>query len=574
MNLPAQKVSKRVLNFDEIGMIKSFFNSPSKTITAAAVILGAASLVSRLLGLLRDRILAGRFGAGDELDIYYAAFCIPNMVYALLVLGAVSAGFIPVFVSYLDLEDPNFGPERPKSGAWHLANSVLNLMALSLIVVCLLLVVLAPLIIKLVAPGFSPEKLSLTVQLTRVMFLSPFFLGLSAVFSGILQSFHRFLVYSLGPIMYNLGIIFGALVLVNYFGLLGLAYGVVLGAFFHMLIQIPSVRSCGFKWRPVFDFKFSGVRRIFKLMPPRVLSLALSQVNFWLMTVFASFLAVGSIAVYNLAYNIWSFPLGIFGISFALAAFPKLAQTAQKKNIAGFVKTFSLTLRQILFLILPASALFIVLREEIVRVILGVGRFSWSDTLLTFQTLAYFSIGLFAEALVLLFLRGFFAWEDAKTPFLIGLLATAFRLTAAWFLAQRIGVSGLALGFSCGSIFYLILLFIALRRKIAEKLRSFAFHKLESEVPKNLDEKNIFLASGKMALASALAALAAYLSLPGLASLVDTATGLGLLFQGSLAGLFGLFVYLLCAWLFRLAELKLFLTFLFGRFLGKKYLER
>jgi len=405
------------------------------------------------------------------------------------------------------------------------------------------------------------------------MFLSPFFLGLSAVFGGILQSFRRFLVYSLGPIMYNLGIIFGTLVLVDYFGLLGLAYGVVLGAFFHMLIQIPPAHFCGFRWRPVFDFRFSGVRRIFKLMPPRILSLALSQINFWLMTVFASFLAVGSIAVYNLAYNIWSFPLGVFGISFVLAAFPKLSQTAQKKNIIGFVKTFSLTLRQILFLTLPSAALFIVLREEIVRVILGVGRFSWPDTLLTFQTLAYFSIGLFAEALILLFLRGFFAWEDTKTPFLIGLLAMAFRLPVAWFLAQKMGVSGLALGFSFGSIFYLILLFIALRRKIAKKLRSFAPQFMRSEAPKNLDEKNIFLSGGKMILASGLAALAAYLSLQYLASLVDTATGLGLLFQGGLAGLFGLLIYLLCAWLFRLTELKLFLTSLFGRSLGKKYLE-
>jgi len=545
-------------------MIKSFFNSPSRTIAAAAVVLGAASLISRLLGLFRDRILAGRFGAGDELDIYYAAFRIPDMVYSLLVLGAVSAGFIPVFINYL---------QKDKKQTWSLANSVLNLMALSLIVVCALLIVLAPWLAKLVAPGFSSEKLSLTVQLTRVMFLSPFFLGLSAVFGGILQSFRRFLVYSLGPIMYNLGIIFGTLVLVDYFGLLGLAYGVVLGAFFHMLIQIPPAHFCGFRWRPVFDFRFSGVRRIFKLMPPRILSLALSQINFWLMTVFASFLAVGSIAVYNLAYNIWSFPLGVFGISFVLAAFPKLSQTAQKKNIIGFVKTFSLTLRQILFLTLPSAALFIVLREEIVRVILGVGRFSWPDTLLTFQTLAYFSIGLFAEALILLFLRGFFAWEDTKTPFLIGLLAMAFRLPVAWFLAQKMGVSGLALGFSFGSIFYLILLFIALRRKIAKKLRSFAPQFMRSEAPKNLDEKNIFLSGGKMILASGLAALAAYLSLQYLASLVDTATGLGLLFQGGLAGLFGLLIYLLCAWLFRLTELKLFLTSLFGRSLGKKYLE-
>ena len=541
-------------------MFKSFFNSQSKTIAVAAVILGAASLVSRLLGLFRDRILAGQFGAGDELDIYYAAFRMPDLVYSLLVLGAISAGFIPVFIQYL---------QKDKKQSWHLANSVLNLMALSLIVICALLIILTPWIIRLVAPGFSSEKLSLTVQLTRIMFLSPFFLGLSAVFGGILQSFRRFLIYALAPIMYNLGIIFGALVLVNYFGLMGLAYGVVLGAFCHMLIQIPSACFCGFRWRPVFDFKFEGVQRIFKLMLPRVLSLGLSQINFWVMTVFASFLVVGSIAVYNLAHNIWSFPLGIFGISFVLAAFPKLSQTAQKKDISGFVKTFSLTLRQILFFTLPSAALFIILRAQIVRVILGTGCFNWQDTILTFQTLAYFSISLFAEALILLFLRGFFAWEDARTPFLIGLLATVVRLPAAWLLSRSLGVPGLALGFSLGSIFYLFLLFVALRKKIADYSSS-GVPTLRQGGVKGLDEKNIFVSGTKMIIASFLAALTAYLALQFLASLVNTATGLGLLIQGGLAGIAGLLIYLFFTWLFRLDELKLFLSSLFSRLPGKK----
>ena len=192
-------------------MFNKFFNSQAKTIASAAVILGAASLVSRIIGLFRDRILAGQFGAGDELDIYYAAFRIPDLVYSLLVLGAISAGFIPIFISYL---------KKDKNKSWYLANSLLNLMALSLMVICALLIIFTPWLMKLVAPGFSSEKLSITVQLTRVMFLSPFFLGLSAIFGGILQSFRRFLVYALAPIMYNLGIIFGALVLVNYrFGL-------------------------------------------------------------------------------------------------------------------------------------------------------------------------------------------------------------------------------------------------------------------------------------------------------------------------------------------------------------------
>jgi len=437
--------------------IKDFFNNKSKTIAVAAFILGAASLVSRLLGLVRDRILAGQFGAGDELDIYYAAFRIPDLVYSLLVFGAISAGFIPVFISYL---------QKDKEKSWYLANSVLNLMTVSLIAICFIFVIFTPWLMRLVAPGFDSEKLSLSIQLTRIMFLSPLFLGLSAVFGGILQSFKRFLVYSLGPIMYNLGIIFGVLFLVKYFGVLGLAYGVVLGAFMHMLIQIPSAYLCGFRWRPIFDFKFEGVQRIFKIMPARVLNLALSQINFWVMTIFASFLTIGSIAVYNLAFNIWSFPLGIFGISFVLAVFPKLSETAQKKDMRNFVKTFFHTARRILFYTLPSAALFIILGKPIVQIILGTGSFNIDDIVLTYQTLSYFSIGLFAEALILLLLRGFFALEDTKTPFILGLLATIIRLYIAWILSQSMGVPGLALGFSVGSIVYFVLLSIALGRKI------------------------------------------------------------------------------------------------------------
>jgi len=525
------------LSFKFKTVLKKFLNNKSKTIVSAAVILGAASLVSRLLGLVRDRILAGTFGAGDELDIYYAAFRIPDLVYSLLVLGAISAGFIPVFVGYL---------KKDKEKSWYLANSVLNLIGLSLVAACSVLIIFTPWLMKLVAPGFSSEKLSLVVQLTRIMFLSPFFLGLSAVFGGILQSFRRFLIYALAPIIYNLGIIFGALFLVKYFGLLGLAYGVVIGAFGHMVIQIPTAWLCGFKWRPVFDYKFEGARRIFKIMPARVLSLALSQITFWVMTIFASFLAVGSIAVYNLSHNIWSFPLGIFGVSFVLAVFPKLSETAQKKDTVNFVKTFSMTARQILFFTLPATGLFIVLRTQIVQVVLGSGRFDPFDILLTSETLAYFSLSLFAEALILLFLRGFFAWEDTITPFLIGLLAVIVRISGAWLFSLYFGVSGLALGFSLGSILYLILLFIALRKKLGL-----------------LDGKNISVSGLKMIFASFFAVLAAYFSLQFL-------SGFAVLIQTGLAGIIGILIYFFFAWLFRLSELNLFLASLFSRLPWKK----
>lgn len=524
-------------------MFNKFFNNQAKTIVSAAVILGAASLVSRFLGLFRDRILAGKFGAGNELDMYYAAFRIPDLVFSLLVLGAISAGFIPVFVDYL---------HKDKDESWYLANSVLNLMGLSLIVICSIAIIFTPWLIKLVAPGFSSEKLSTTIQLTRIMFLSPFFLGLSAIFGGVLQSFRCFLAYALGPILYNLGIIFGALVLVEHFGLFGLAYGVILGAFLHMLIRALVTYSYGFRWRPNFDFRFKGVRRIFKLMPPRILSLALSQVNLWAMTFFASFLAIGSITICTFAFNIWSFPLGVFGISFTLAAFPKLSEAAQKKRTAEFVRIFSTTVRQILFLTLPAAVFFVVLRMQIVQVVLGTGRFGWEDIALTAETLTYFSISLFAEALILLFLRGFFAWEDTRTPFLIGLAAMVVRLWLTWLYSRSMGVAGLALGFSLGSIFNLFLLFIALKKK----MHSFAFP--------GLDEKKILMTGAKILLALFPSVVFMYLTLQSVSGLINITTMLDALIRGGLAGLVGILIYFLFAWLLRLEEARMFLLSLFN----------
>ncbi len=520
-------------------MFKRLFNNQSKTIASAAVILAAASALSRLLGLVRDRILAGQFGAGNELDIYYAAFRIPDFVYSILVLGALSAGFIPVFINHL---------RKDKQQAWVLANSVFNLLAISLIGICLIAMLLTPWLVKLVAPGFSADKLAMTVDLTRIMFLSPLFLGLSAVLGGILRSFKKFLIYALAPIAYNLGIIFGALFLVKPFGLIGLAYGVVLGALFHFLIQLPAAYLSGFRWQPIASLRINGVARILKLMPPQILNLSLTQINLWIMTVFASCLAVGSVAIFNLSLNIWSFPLGVFGISFVLATFPKLADFAQQKNRIGFVESFSYTFRQILFFIFPISVLFIVLRQEIIRIILATGQFNQQDVLLTYQTLAFFCISLFAEALVLLCLRGFFAWEDTLTPFLIGLLSTGFRILTAWFLADQIGTPGLALGFSLGGIFNLALLIIALRRKIGF-----------------LDGSRLLDYSLKIMFISLITGVGTYFSLDFLIKYFPAGEISDIFMRGLIAGLFGIVVYLFLARLFKIKELKLFLIALFRK---------
>ncbi len=519
------------------------------SISAAAFLIAASSVASRLIGIVRDRILAGEFGAGDTLDAYYAAFRGPDLIFNLLVLGALSAGFIPIFSELVK------SWRRPKRNcqAWEFAAAVLNLLALALIFISVLAEIFTPQLVGLIAPGFAPAKQQLTVKLTRIMFLSPIFLGLSSVFGGILQSFRRFFIYSLSPIFYNLGIVFGALYLAPRAGAVGLAWGVVLGAFCHLLIQAAASLKLGFSWRPVLGWHSGPVKNLAKMMVPRTMSLAIAQINLVVITIIASTLTSGALAVFNFANNIQSFAVGAFGISFAVAAFPALAAAKRKEEQ---IKHFSLALRQILFFILPASVLLLTLRAQIVRVILGTGRFGWQDTVRTIDALGFFTIGLFAQAAIPLLARMFYARKDSKTPFLVGLAAVAVGIGLSLWLPRVVfcnqvigarglivkqctplGVSGLALAFSLANIVNFILLWLALRLKVGY-----------------LDENKILAAVFKFSLASIAAGLAVQGAKLLLGSFVNMRRLWGVLAQGAIAGLAGLVVYLLFCALLRSEE--------------------
>jgi len=510
-------------------------NGQSRTITSAAMVLAVASLASRFLGLLRDRLLAGQFGAGDTLDVYYAAFRIPDTVYNLLVLGALSAGFIPVFVGLWREH------ENSKQEVWGFVNNVLNILGVGLILVAVIFFIGAPFFVKLITPGFGADKINLTVALTRIMFLSPILLGASSIWGGILQSLKKFFIFALTPIFYNLGIIFGVLFLVPRFGIYGLAYGVALGAFLHMSIQLPSILALGYKYRPTFNWSDSATWRMVKLTVPRILTLAVSQLNFLAITILASTLAAGSLAIFDLSYNIYSFPLGILAGSLAMAAFPSLANKVKAQDREGFAQTFSSTFRQMLFLIVPASALFIVLRAQIVRVILGTGQFSWQNTISAIDTLQFLILGLFAEALNLLLVRGFFALEDTKTPFWLGFLSSFVRIGGAWWFSVPLGVAGLALGYAIGGVINMILLWIFLTMKAGD-----------------LKSIEVFISGTKILIASILAGFCAYFALRLADKFFDTYTLLGLLAQGFCAGSIGLITYFLAGLLLRSPEMQVF----------------
>ncbi len=510
-----------------------------KTITAAAIIVGAAGLVSRFLGIIRDRILAGEFGAGDILDVYYAAFRVPDLVFNLLVLGALSAGFIPIFSSYL--KRGIFKKDKINKEALDLANSILNIMGVGLIVLCTILIIFAHKIVPIITPGFTGEKLELTINMTRLMFLSPIFLGISSIFGGMLQTFRRFFVYSLAPIFYNIGIIIGALFFTDWWGIYGLAYGVILGTILHLLIQVPATFRLGYRYRWRFDWREKGVSLIGKLMVPRTLSLAIMQINLVVITIIASTLQEGSIAVFNLANNLQFFPIGIFGISYAIAVFPELSEHANEGDKENFIHNLSHTLRQILFFIIPASIVFLLLRAQIVRVILGAGEFGWSDTIRTADALAFFSLSLFAQSLIPLFARGFYAYKNTIIPFVIGLVSALVNVLASVIFSRELGVAGLALAFSMANIVNLVLLWVAMRIKIGD-----------------LEEIEILSSVVKFSIAALVMAVFIQLIKGVVGPLVDMTKFWGIFIQGVSAGIVGMGAYFGILYLLKSEE---FLTF-------------
>jgi len=524
---------------------KEIFTRQINSITVAAALVALSSLASRFLGIVRDRILAGEFGAGQVLDIYYAAFRIPDLIFNLIVLGALSSGFIPIFTSLIK----DFTCEHGKAGdagdhnraAWNLASNVLNYLFLGLGLLSIIGIIFAPALTRLITPGFGASEQAATAALTRVMFLSPLFLGISGILGGVLQSFKRFVVYSLAPVFYNLGIIVGALFFVPWLGIYGLAWGVVLGAFLHMAIQIPMVRQLGFRYQFKIRRHDPDTLKIGKMMVPRTLSLAISQINLLVVTALASGLAGGSLAIFNFANNLQSFPIGIFGVSFAIAAFPSLAAAAFDKE--KLTANFSSSIRQILFFIIPATVLIVALRAQIIRVVLGTGAFDWQDTILTMNTLGFFALSLFAQATIPLLVRVFYARHNSATPFYIGLFTVAVNTALALYLAPKLGVAGLALAFSIDNILNFVLLWIWLSVKIG-----------------NLDIVNILTAAAKFTVSAVAAGGAAQIMKVIIWPFIDMTKFSGVFIQLIVGGLAGILVYIFFCYLLKSEELFGFLS--------------
>ena len=400
-------------------MVKRFFNLLHREVRGlheAAYLLGFFAVFSQILALVRDRLLTGKFGAGEILDIYYAAFRIPDFIF----VSIASIVSLSVLIPFLT-ERVNSSEDKGRQ----FIGNIFVFFSFSILSVSIAAFILTPELLKVFVPGLAQAALyDELVVLTRLLLLQPIFLGLSSLFASVVHVYQRFVVYAISPLLYNVGIILGVLFFYPAVGIIGLGYGVVLGAFFHMLLQLSFIVKKGFLPRFPFRFNISEIKQVVILSFPRTLALSSSQISFIFLIALASFMAEGSIAVFSLSFNLQSVPLAIIGVSYSVAAFPTLAGLYSNGQRDTFFTHITMAARYIIFWSLPSIVLFIVLRAQIVRVILGSGEFTWADTRLTAAALALFSVSILAQSLVLLFVRGYYAAGKTVKPLMVNVFSS------------------------------------------------------------------------------------------------------------------------------------------------------
>ncbi len=501
----------------------------------AAYVLALLAFGSQMLALIRDRLLAHQFGAGYELDVYYAAFRVPDLMYVLFASTLSVYVLIPFVSRHMSINE--------SSRARDLLSQVFTLFLLVYIVTAVVLFVLAPSFVMWLFPGLSEQSEQL-VLLLRILLLQPFFLGISSLFGVVTQLNHRFVLYAISPLIYNLGIIFGVVVLYPLVGLAGLAYGVVLGAIGHMLIQWPLVRASNLSFSWIGRFNWAEIGSVLRTSIPRAITLSLNQIVLLILVGMASTMTVGSVAVFQFGYNLQSVPLAIIGVSYSVAAFPTLSEFWSKGELVKFRDHVLVACKHIIFWSVPAIVLSIVLRAQLVRVVLGSGAFNWEDTRLTAAVLALLIISLTAHAMSLLLVRAFYAGGYTRLPFYaiavgsVTSVGTAYAVldlfttspTVRTFLEvsfRVVDVPGteilaLAFGYTVALLLQAVLLCLMANRALGVYFGGLL--------------RNI----GEASMAAVVGGIAAYVTLNFIVAGINPNTFIGIFLQGGLAGLAGL----------------------------------
>lgn len=410
---------------------------------------------AKAVGLAREVIIARTFGTSAQLDAYYAAFNLPDLLFTLIAGGALATAFIPVFAEYLTRGD--------QVEVWKLASAVTNLVFLSTTVLAGAAALGAPwLVATAIAPGFTPQQQALTVDLMRLILVSTLIFGISGIQMGILNAYQHFLLPAIAPICYNLGIIGGAVFLAPRLGIYGLAVGVVVGATLHLLVKIPGLIHFGLRYFPVLGLSHPGVLQVLALLGPRVVALGVVKVNLLVTTNLASRLDEGSISALNFGWLIMQLPETIFATAVATAVFPTLAELAARGQRDPLRETLSGTLRAILFLTIPASIGLIVLGRPLIQIVFEGGRFGRASTEAVYVALQFYALGLVGHSTLEIVARTFYAQKDTRTPLMVAATAMLANIGLSIVLLDRLGHGGLALAnslavtFEVGSLFWLL----------------------------------------------------------------------------------------------------------------------
>lgn len=498
------------------------------SIGSAGIILAITLTLSNLLGVIRDHFLAQKIPT-DTLDIYYAAFRLPDLLFNIIILGAVSSAFIPVFTNIY---------EHDRDKAIRFANSLSLLISLIVGLLILLLMVAMPSVIGLITPGFSNDKLSATVAISRILLVGPLFFGLSYIFSGILQSWQRFTLPALSPLVYNLSIILATVLYADRSGVVAVAWGVIIGVILHAVIQIPALVKSG--WRPhlIGPIFHPEIKRVIVLSAPRAIGLGVNQLLLLVFTAIASIIGPGAIAIYNLADNIQTTPVVIVANSMATALFPTLSRFHAQKNSQQFTHLLEQSLRLVLFFLIPASVGIILLRSQLIRLILGSGHFGWEETRLAADTLGGFAIGIVFLGLTSLLARAFYARHNTTSPTVFNLMGAAVAVGFGYILARSYNVVGLSLSFSIGTALSAILMYWALQKQV------------------QINHRQLVRSVGQIIIATLAMAIAVQIAKTYMGVWWPLSTGLAVLAQFGVASFTGLLVYLAVLWWLDFPPLK------------------
>jgi len=434
--------------------------STSTALARAGLIVSGAFLVSRVLGWVRVVVIVNGGLPDADLDDFFQAFRLPDLVFQLVAAGALSSAVIPIVSALLTTGEP--------SRAWRVVSTIANLMLAGLLVLAVVVLVAAPVIIPLITPGFSQPQWDRIVDLTRIMILGPIFLALGSLVTSVLNAQGRFAASAIAPIVYNLAIIGAAVVLVPSLGVTGLAIGVVAGSIAHFAIQLAPLRALGFRYDLDIDLADPEARKALKLMAPRALGLGAGQITFLVVTGLASTLGTGAVTAFNVAFTLLQIPIGVIGVPLGVVVLPSLSREAVSGNLHEFAALMSRAIRLIVFVMVPITAIAIVLRTEVVDLLFGYGKLNRATLDSTAAAFATFLLGLTAHALIAVLARAFYARQDTRTPVAAAILAVVVNSTLATILVGPLGLAGLALAIAIAAWLETAVLVVLLKRSLPE----------------------------------------------------------------------------------------------------------